>query len=91
MQDVNRSEHVVVILKRLSHSHQHDAEPRVLGLVLKKKNLREDFISRKISCEAELAGQAERTAKGTSNLRRNAKCDALLPRNENGLHGFAIG
>ena len=63
-------EHVVEVVRRFAHAHEHDA-PHALPRP-RERDLRHDLAAREVAREAVAAGHAEHAADGAADLRRDA-------------------
>src|SRR5262249_16169873 len=72
VEEVNGSHDILVVLQRLPHSHEYDAET-VSRAVQHYQHLRNNFLRCEIAREAKLACETESTTQTTANLRRNAE------------------
>ena len=82
-----RLHRVVVVVKRLAHSHQHDVERLVQqpGRGSKHHNLPDDLSGGEMPDQPHLAGQAEAARHRAAHLRRDAEGHGRRIRDE---HGF---
>jgi hypothetical protein len=79
-------EHVVEVVRRLAHAHEHDllhGAPRA-----RQRHLRDDLGAADLAQQAVAAGHAEHAADRAADLRRHAQAVA---RQQHALHRLAVG
>ena len=91
VQDPNGLHDVVVVVKRLAHSHQYNIETARRGVFpLGNQGLSDDFAGSQITCQSKLAGETECAGQSTADLRRDANRVSVLLRNIYGLGKLAV-
>ena len=67
MENTNGMEDVVVVVERLAHSHEDDAET-LSSFSRKQFDLRDDLGNREVASQSQLPGQTKRATQSASNL-----------------------